>query len=279
MSVALTNISLHHHTYSYLFRGSYLQNTTLGREHLAELYHKNQLKERSVRIVKGGGSENVLDFLQANFPCLYGEVPVGLDDRASIVDGHKFACGIDHILGPPIVYSFGCNRQIDFERGFLNSRPDAIVHVFDVNKLNLFESVEVNDSRITFHHLGLGPNSDNPQFPLKMLKDIMIMLNHTYVDVLKVDIEGGEYAWMDNEAPDVMSRVGQLLIELHCFAMGKRLPDWRMGRSIEKLERMSFRIFHKELNQIIYPCASEFSLMQRYWIDWNANKTTLPSMN
>ena len=208
-----------HHPYSFLMRSSHFHNITLGREYLAEQYHYNQLKERGVRTKRGGGYESVFDSLNANFPCLYGEVPIGLASASSIVDGHKFACGIDHIINQPIVYSFGSNRQIDFETGFLNSRPDAIIHVFELDETHMLKPEEFNDSRITFHHLGLGPNSDNPQFPLKMLKDIMIMLNHTYVDVLKVDIEGGEHEWIEKEPPGVLSRVGQLLMEIHLFLL------------------------------------------------------------
>jgi Methyltransferase domain len=269
------NLALHH-AHSYLMKGSYLNNITLGREFLAEQYFSNQLRERYVRVKRGGGYECGFDFLNANFPCLYGEVPIGLDTHDSIVDGHKFACGIDHILGPPIVYSFGCNRQIDFETGILNARPDAIIHVFELDETHLLKPEEVNDNRITFHHLGLGPTSDDPQFPLKMLKDIMIMLNHTYVDVLKVDIEGGEHEWIEKEPPSVMSRMGQLLMEVHCSTPSrKQVPEWMMIQTVEKLEKMSFRIFHKELNIPIYPCATELSLMQRDWVDWNLNKPLL----
>ena len=134
---------------------------------------------------------------------------------------------------------------------------------------------EYNDDRIVMHHLGLGPKSNDVDFPMAMLQDIMTMLNHTYVDVLKVDIEGGEHIWIEKENPQVLGRVGQLLIEMHLFIGKTGISEEELMKSVKILEQSpqpSMRIFHKELNIPILPASCEISFIQPYWIDWNLKK-------
>ena len=39
--------------------------------------------------------------------------------------------------------------------------------------------------------------------------------NHTYIDILKIDIEGGEYGRLRSEPAETFKRIGQLLIDVH----------------------------------------------------------------
>ena len=182
-------------------------------ELLAELYYQHQLRER-----------NDLHFnsyrdIGANYPCIYGENPVGLDTHASVNDGHKYACGLLHIKSKPIIYSFGSNRQQDFEKSILSYRPDSLIYVFDIKASNL-PPVTDRDPKITYTTLGLGPRV-NITDEMYLVHEIMKSYNHTHVDLLKIDIEGSEYDWLKHEPADTFARIGQLLIEVHDIRFGK----------------------------------------------------------
>ena len=185
--------------------------------------------------------------IEANYPCLYGVTPVGQDEGVSVYDGHKFACGIHHIKSRPIVYSFGSNRQQDFEKSILFYRPDALVYTFEINPDHLppekglptplfsftkKKQPELRDPKIVFTVLGLGPPS-NGTVKMMLVHEIMKMLNHTYVDVLKIDIEGGEHPWVKAEPIETFTRIGQLLLEVHNFLPGNILiEDLNQKRTI-----------------------------------------------
>ena len=115
---------------------------------------------------------------------------------------------------------------------------------------------------------------------MMMLNEIMHYFNHTYVDVLKIDIEGNEYVWMRAEPLSIFGRIGQLLIEVHDF-----LPGWvqlkriDVRNLIEAFESTGLRIFHRELNPFGYPCCHEFSLIQSNWSRWDREKHKLSKLH
>lgn len=229
-------------------------------ELLAELYYQNQIAERNITQI------NFYQKFGANYPCMYGIFPVGLDSQHSIADGHKFVCGLLSISGKPIVYSFGSNRQQDFEAGILKYRPDSLIYVFEINHNNL-PRVPDRNPQIQYYNIGLGPKHNKLKNKMMMLADIMRMLRHSYVDILKVDIEGSEY-FLPQEI-HTFSHIGQLLVEVHNF-----MPYWTGYRPvyeveikslIEFFESQGLRIFHKELNHLQNGCCSEFSFIQTNW--------------
>lgn len=250
---------------------SVIANTTYSRaEHLAELYYQNQVAERNITL-----ETNFYHKFGANYPCLYGTLPVGLDSPHSIADGHKFACGLLSIRRNPIVYSFGSNRQQDFETSILNYRPDSLVYVFEINHDNLPKTAD-RHPQIHYFNLGLGPKTPKPlKKKMMLLSEIMGMLQHTYVDVLKVDIEGSEY-YLPRDAAHPFTHVGQLLIEIHNF-----MPYWAgyrpvreddIGALVDYFESQGLRIFHKELNYLQNGCCSEFSFIQANWSHFDSFK-------
>ena len=206
------------------------------KEHLSELYFQNQIRERNSE-----PAHHSYTLIGANYPCLYGVTPVGQDEGVSVYDGHKFACGIHHIKSRPIVYSFGSNRQQDFEKSILFYRPDALVYTFEIKANNLPNEGE-RDPNIVYTVVGLGPTPVVSRMrrrtsvaPVKMMlvHEIMKMLNHTYVDVLKIDIEGGEHPWVKAEPIETFTRIGQLLLEVHNFLPGNILiEDLNQKRTI-----------------------------------------------
>eukprot|EP01035_Chromulina_nebulosa_P029074 gene29074-38498_t len=175
-------------------------------EHLGVLYYESQKKED-----RHSDYGHVMPHLNPNFPCVRGVVPVGFDTNESIDDGHKFACGVSFISSAPIVYSFGSNLQTDFERAFYDLRKDSKIYVFEIDKTKIPTISSPYNESIFIFNRGLGYQKRNDLFTLT---ELMKEFGHTYIDVLKMDIESMEWQFIEHEAK-VLRNVGQLLVELH----------------------------------------------------------------
>lgn len=203
------------------------------------------------------------------FPCFFGVIPIGVPESN---DGHKYACGVFDISHSPIVYSLGSNQQQEFEAALLHLRPDAKIFTFEINHRRMVPK-NLRFSQVQYYNIGIGYDKNNKIF--KSLKECMKMLGHTYIDILKMDIEGGEYPFIDNEF-DLIPRVGQLLIEMHSphpvipKALHPRNGDYIPY--IVKLEEQGLGLFYKEQNVLSDGIASEYSFIQKDWASWEANK-------
>lgn len=162
-------------------------------EKLGELYYQSQKVERDRK------KQWAADFhiLTGNYPCIRGVTPIGLETPESIEDGHKFGCGIHAISGPPIVYSFGSHKQQDFETAIKQLRPDSSIYTFEL-VADMIPAVADRVPGVQFFNIGLGYVKSKIGEPsiFKSFIEIMNMLNHTYVDVVKMDVEGYEWHWI-----------------------------------------------------------------------------------
>jgi hypothetical protein len=238
-------------------------NQALFFETIAEKYYNRQKSERS-RV-----TDDFIHF-NPNFPCVLGETPLGEDTPRSVEDGHKFGCGIPFISSVPIVYSFGSNRQQDFEASILRIHPNARIYTFELVESHIPAPHERNP-KVDWNNIGLGyDNSTGSKF--KSFQDIMISKGHSYVDVVKMDIDGGEWNWVFKEG-FVLERIGQLLIEIHVIDLPKLLyPGKTLANLIDEIEKYNMRMFFKEINHAYPFCCSEFSFVQRDWLHWDSNK-------
>ncbi len=238
-------------------------------ETLGELYYEDQKDERVYKIA------NDFQRLKPNFPCIFGVIPLGTAEKSSIDDGHKFACGLHFISGGPVVYSFGSNRKQDFELSILKLRPDASIHIFELIPGNLPQEVD-RDSRIHYNSVGLGgyDNSTDMNYVVKTMRELMSDRNHTYIDILKMDIEGVEFNWLKYEAPRLIPRIGQYLVEVHVhFGFVERyFPKEDAFSFTEELEKYGFRLFHQEINKHQTLRFTELSLIKHNWTLWDAVK-------
>jgi hypothetical protein len=126
-------------------------------------------------------------------------------------DGGKWICGTswfrqfrDRRQDMPrkcLIYSFGVSTDISFEME-LQKLAGCEIHAFDPTVGKLPDVREWPPSRaserpdgITLHKLALANASGSSSvFSFEMtLQDIMHSLNHSYIDVLKVDVEGAEW--------------------------------------------------------------------------------------
>ena len=179
---------------------------------------------------------------------------------------------------PPVVFSFGSNGNQLFELDLLKLRPDARISIFEIkaDRLPVFRHPQIR-----YHAIGLGGYEHSNDFQNNLDKDVAVMMplrelmqrsNVTRIDILKMDIEGFEFAFVKNEM-DLFSRIGQFLVEVHIKRSKSFFrPEIKEDAVwfVEQLESHNMRLFSSEPNSGNVWGAIEFSLIQREWTSWQA---------
>ena len=169
-------------------------------------------------------------------------------------DGGKWMCGLETLrkreqeIGRPcIVYAFGINDDTSFEEELVN-RTRCQVFAFDPTVKGLPVSALNATPPLQLYKQALGPRDAPSRTFLieRNLLSIMKELGHTYIDVLKVDVEGAEWASFAPVFAAGPLPVGQLLIELHYKDVATTFDF------IGQLEKQGFRAFSRETNY--HPC-------------------------
>ena len=165
-----------------------------------------------------------------------------------------------------VVYSFGIGEDASFDLALIQ-RFGLTVHGFDPTPRSLrwVQGQELppgfvmhdygiadRDGLADFypplrathvsHSLVPRPSTKNRaiSLPVRTLNGILQSLGHDHIDLLKLDIEGAEYAVIDNLEQSAV-RPGQLLVEFH-----HRFPGvgWaKTGTAVAALRRMGYRLF------------------------------------
>ena len=165
-----------------------------------------------------------------------------------------------------IVYSYGISTDTSFERSMIDS-VGCKVFGFDptVGWTNMSYG---NYSRnFVFYKTALGAKSgSSPMFSLmEHIHDTMQRLNHSYIDILKVDVEGSEWEIFADMLSSLrlnpqISWFGQLLIELH-YHTATQLDSF-----FRDMHSAGYVSFSREINLIPtlkgqLPLASEYSFI------------------
>jgi hypothetical protein len=117
-----------------------------------------------------------------------------------------------------------------------------------------------------------GITTDSKGLVYSTMQNTMKLLNHTYVDILKMDIEGGEFSWAQHELNSVGKRIGQLLIEMHS-------PAGDVFALVVSLEKYGLRQFHQEVNRQKALWGAEYAFVQAdMWSHWDLNKHSFGSL-
>ena len=158
-------------------------------------------------------------------------------------DGGKWTCGVEE-MEQCVVYSFGSNNDDFFERDLHYRNPSCEIHIFDPTSGAPPEDWK---EKYYFHPLGLcvGDESSfrvatikDKIFPCKSLEQHMRTLGHSHVDIVKADVEGMEFAllqdWQQHN-----TRIGQLLLEFHFWFKSPRFPEF-LRNYIIPLERAGY---------------------------------------
>ncbi|KAK3242070.1 hypothetical protein CYMTET_48214 [Cymbomonas tetramitiformis] len=181
-------------------------------------------------------------------------------------DGGKWICDLPRLMqdGACTVFSFGARDDVSFELELASSTKCQIeVHDPTVGGLS---SNAVDNPQLRFHKKAIAADRTTSPFLVSgSLGDAMALLGVSFIDVLKVDVEGSEWEVFESLLADPSKDfpVGQLLIELH-------LDDGMELRQVvdffSRLEQRGFRIFMNEVNLAPTfthrkPIAIEYSLI------------------
>ncbi|HEY6724319.1 MAG TPA: FkbM family methyltransferase [Polyangiaceae bacterium] len=202
-------------------------------------------------------------------------------DLPQVVLGSDYGshCVYSGSLGPgSIVYSFGVGEDASFDVALIETFG-AQVHAFDPTPRSI-EWVKAQTLPPSFHFLPVGiaefdgegefhpptnpahvshsllPRASATGAPVKVefrtLKTLMNDLGHARIDLLKLDIEGSEYAVLD-QLLDQAIAVDQILVEYH--HQFKNVPPSRTRASVQRLRKAGYRVFY------ISATGREFSLV------------------
>ncbi|KAN0138450.1 Methyltransferase domain containing protein [Lactarius tabidus] len=215
----------------------------------------------------------LLDFFIPAFQCPHRVQRVG-----TLGDGGKWVCGLDRVAKQDkcVIYSFGINGESSFELTLLQRAPGCEVWGYDYS-INSWGPEITNDpelrDRANFKPYTLGGtknHNDNHKPKFWTLDSLMDLNGHTFIDILKVDIEGGEFDALTtfltaNAERDVLP-VGQLQLEIHARDGRENFEYFARWRAA--LEAAGLRPFWTEPNLVcvnlvrgVRPELSEYSFI------------------
>ncbi|KAF8498837.1 methyltransferase domain-containing protein [Hysterangium stoloniferum] len=218
------------------------------------------------------------DFWLPAFAC-----PHKVERLGTLGDGGKYVCGVERIARKKncVIYSIGINGESSFEAALLERTVGCQVYGYDYSVNSFGPEIAHNwalNSRSHFKPWGLaGKDEHGPNHPTQWytLDSIMKQNDHTFIDILKIDIEGGEFdvltdliSHYNNLTPPQPLPFGQLQLEIHVREewgkdLAKLLKWW------EALEESGLRPFWTEPNLIYLnlfrenqpPMLSEYSFI------------------
>lgn len=213
---------------------------------------------------------HVWDFARPSFYC-----PHDLERVGSLADGGKVICGMsryeeespgrssnDNPARDLIVYSFGVSRDSTFELEML-ARTNAEIWGYDYSVTDWGRGMpKGGHPRAHFETLGIGKVTDRDATPpMVTIYDLMKTNGHSFVDILKMDIEGAEFDVLTSLIESVLADgnaslpFGQLLVEVHFkkkqpegFNIPRDLSSWL--KWWDSLEKMGLRPVNNEENWI-----------------------------
>jgi hypothetical protein len=172
-------------------------------------------------------------------------------------DGPKWVCGLDtlqHQQPSCLVYSFGSNGDVGFERAIKQRVPACSIYTFDPT-LSVAPDKHQAVTRaqeagvLTFVELGISDEDGlmqyhNTSFPAAKLSSIKKRLGHTHapITLLKMDVEMAEHRIVSKLMDSDLEAVGQLQIEVH----GRNFS--RIHSLMRRLRQAGMMLFSKEVN-------------------------------
>ncbi|KAF9317178.1 hypothetical protein BG003_001102 [Podila horticola] len=153
------------------------------------------------------------------FPAAF-DCPHDVEHVGSLADG-KWTCGFSLYETQPrarcVVYVFGVGLSSSLENELLK-RTDCEIYAYDHKALSMGESSASFNKRVYFKRYALGAEdtTDSQGVQWRTLQSLMKENRHTWIDILRIDIEGGEYQAFDTILKDFDTLpFSQLLIQLH----------------------------------------------------------------
>ena len=198
----------------------------------------------------------------------FGVIPKEINTSKLYGGDHGWVVDYSKLNSESIVYSVGVGSNIDFDLALIDE-IGLDVHAFDPTPRSIeWVKKQSLPEKFKFLPLGLGSSDGEMEFfppsressthfspvdrysdknvqtvkaPVRTLKSICKELNHTVIDLLKMDIEGAEYEVIDTlQQQDIA--VNQILIEFHHMYKGISLKDTL--KAIDKLRELNFELFN-----------------------------------
>jgi FkbM family methyltransferase len=185
----------------------------------------------------------------------------------------------ESLTSDSVVYSFGVGTDISFDLEMIN-HYNTIIHAFDPTPKSIqwLKTQKISD-KFVFHPFGIASKNGKIDLYLPQnekhvsgsilpemisassklsvevfdLLSIMNMLNHNYIDILKMDIEGAEYDVIQNII-DSKLKIKQILIEFHHRFPAIGIKKTR--QAIKILNDAGYKIFD------VSPSGEEFSFIK-----------------
>jgi len=199
------------------------------------------------------------DFWLPAFTC-----PHKVERIGTLGDGGKYVCGLERLEKKKecVVYSVGVNGESSYEAAILERVPGCQVYGYDFSVGSFGpEITEVRSLKQRSHFWpwglsGKDAHGSNDQVKMYTLDTLMRMNGHSFIDILKIDIEGAEFdaltdliSHYSSLTPPQPLPFGQLQLEVHARdAWGKDLP--KLLKWWEKLEEAGLRPFWTEPNLV-----------------------------
>jgi len=259
----------------------YQQNVIRGRQDLIKKYGPSTPKVNPWPL-KEWGYYTLWDFFIPGFQCPHRTARIG-----TMGDGGKWVCGLEHIQKKKkcVIYSFGINGESSFEAALLEAAPGCEVWGYDFSVSGWGPELMSYSHRAHFEPWALGPidnHGSNVNVQMWSLRKLMEHNGHDFIDILKVDIEGAEFASLSTffdfyesqprpasatDSPmDFTSSgtrhdfvghplpIGQLQIELHPRESEEISREYSSFSGFlswwEKMERLGLRPFWTEPNLV-----------------------------
>lgn len=183
-----------------------------------------------------------------------------------------------------IVYSFGVGDNISFDLALIN-HVDLMIYAFDPTPKSLdWIATQKLPKQFVLNPIGLADYNGKAKFhppanpdhisatmlereetvdesykvEVRTLDAIMKELNHNFINLLKMDIEGMEYGVIENMKENNL-RPAQLLIEFHHRFKG--VGAKKTIKAIKTLRKMGYLVFH------VSETGEEISLIQKDLVD------------
>ena len=139
------------------------------------------------------GLRLVCDLFYLDYNCPYGKSRHG-----RVGDGGKWICGARKFLSKPgcVIYSLGSNAETSFETD-VALETECDIHVFDSTQASVQMPSTHRSGHKNFHRYAIGNPAQNSTWQTKSLEAAMNSLGHAWIDVLKMDIEGGEWDFLE----------------------------------------------------------------------------------
>jgi len=226
-----------------------LQRNGFQEKKKAEKWHKNLMK--MVRILDGKKTPEFVQILIPTINCSTG-LRLGIaGDEGKLICGLKLLAKRDCL-----VYSLGSNGHWEFEMD-MYQQTTCRMETFDCFHPSPIPT-EIA-SRTQFHEICLGEDQIKDGKTFKSLPSLMKMLNHTHIDILKIDIETAEWNlfWELFEQSTETNLPDQILVELHWgddWAGWPRRNSGEMGMILSGLYKAGYRLSYLESNPTCPNC-------------------------